>query len=121
MVYGGKDGLMNIDMIVKHLFPNARRDIDYLIEDSGGLGSHIKVWNLPQPKPTGAQLQAAESAALESEVDREVNDAIEGDKIKKLLFKINLDQENRLRVLEGKQEITKAQYKTALRKLYKTL
>ena len=43
------------------------------------------------------------------------------DKRTKLLFDINFDQENRLRVLEGKPPITKSQYKTALINQYKSL
>lgn len=43
------------------------------------------------------------------------------DRIRRLLFEINFDQENRIRTLEGEPTITKAQYKTALLVRVKTL
>ena len=53
--------------------------------------------------------------------DREILSGFEGTRIAKLIFEIELDQENRLRVLEGKAIITKTQYKNALKTLLKTL
>lgn len=43
------------------------------------------------------------------------------DRMQKLNFEVNFDQENRIRVLEGKQPITRAQYRNALANVYKTL
>lgn len=50
-----------------------------------------------------------------------VANTFEGDKIRRLVFLIEFDQENRIRVLEGKPQITAAQYRDALIARYKAL
>ncbi len=59
--------------------------------------------------------------ADDREATRDFGGEFEIDRIKRLLFEINFDQENRIRVLEGAPAITKAQYKAALINLLKTL
>lgn len=44
-----------------HLFPNAVPLRDYTIVERDGVQS-IALWNLPQPQPTQAELEAAEAA-----------------------------------------------------------
>ena len=61
--------------------------------------------------------QTKVTAALDEEASR----SLTRDKVLQLLFEVNFDQENRLRVLEGKPQIIKLQYKDALIALYKTL
>ena len=64
--------------------------------------------------------KAIEDAALDPDVI--ANKAIDADdKIRKLLFDLNFNQENRLRALEGKGAITKSQYRDALISAYKAL
>lgn len=43
------------------------------------------------------------------------------DNTDRLWFEVNFNQENRIRVLEGRQQITKAQYRDALIAAYKAL
>jgi len=57
----------------------------------------------------------------EALITAEITDKIETDKLFKLMFFVNLDQENRMRVIEGKNEITQATYKQALIDRYKAL
>lgn len=64
-------------------------------------GDHVtQSWNL-------RDLTAQE---IEARKDAQVDAAFQ-----KLLFDVNFDQENRLRALEGKPAITKAQYRNALK------
>ena len=53
--------------------------------------------------------------------DKEATDSLQKDRRIRLLFEVNFDQENRIRVLEGKPQITRIQYRDALVSLYKTL
>ena len=78
-------------------------------------------WNDSRPEPTLAQVLAVTQAQLDAELINPDNGDIDMHKILKLLFQMNYDQECRMRVLEGKTEITKAQYLTALVAAYKTL
>ena len=82
---------------------------------------------VPGP-PDHADLQTWDGAAwvdvadrAGQEAERDIVGAFEGDKIRRLVFEIEYDQENRLRVLEGKPIITKVQYRDALKTLLKTL
>lgn len=53
-------------------------------------------------------------AELQIEADARLNN----DKLARLLFEINFDQENRLRTLQGQGAITRAQYLGALKATY---
>lgn len=53
--------------------------------------------------------------------ERDIKSAFEADKVRRLIFEIEFNQENRIRALEGKPAITRAQYRDALIALYKTL
>ncbi len=53
--------------------------------------------------------------------DAEINSGFVNSRTSRLMFEIEFDQENRIRVLEGLPSITKAQYKNALKMLLKTL
>jgi len=56
----------------------------------------------------------------QQEDDRADND-LQKDKLTRMIFEINFDQENRIRTLEGKPAITKWQYLVALKNQYKAL
>lgn len=48
-----------VEAIIK-LFPNAKPGIDFTVrDDSDGNGQYIEAWNLTEPQPTVAELQAA--------------------------------------------------------------
>lgn len=90
-------------------------------EDVNGV-LQITEWTDIRPQPTEAQIDAvADQDVLDSKIEKEAADAIDSDKVKRLLFELNFDQENRLRVLEGSGAITKLQYKNALITRYKAL
>ena len=67
--------------------------------------------------PTQIEIDAYADAQLTAEITSK----LDSDKVVKLLFFLNLDQENRIRVLEGKLPITAAVYKQALIDQYKAL
>ena len=71
---------------------------------------------LPQPTPAEITQLLIDFAAVKDDVlaDQELAGGFERDRVKRLLFEINFDQENRLRALEGSPSITKAQYRAAL-------
>lgn len=54
-------------------------------------------------------------------VDQECVLSLDADKMRKLLFEVNFDQENRVRVLEGRPTITRPQYRTGLIAVWRTL
>jgi hypothetical protein len=74
-------------------------------------------WLEQDAKPTQASLDTA--LAVLNSVDGQA--AVHVDKQDRLLFEINFDQENRIRVLEGRAAITRAQYRNALINAWKTL
>lgn len=80
-----------------------------------------RVWNDTRPEPTLEQVLAVTQTQLDAELLNPDNGNIDWGKMLKLLFQLNYDQESRLRVLEGKAAITKAQYLNALVAVYKTL
>ena len=67
--------------------------------------------------PTQIEIDAYADAQLTAEITSK----LDSDKVVKLLFFLNLDQENRIRVLEGKPQIDQAVYKQALIDQYKAL
>lgn len=90
-------------------------------EDANG-DLQITTWADSRPQPTDSDINAvADQDIVSSELDTEAEQAVKSDKVKRLVFEINFDQENRIRVLEGKTIVTKNQYKTVLKNLYKSL
>lgn len=83
------------------------------------------IWNDPRPLPSEAEILAVTQEMLDQATQNAEIIALEGlmldSKIQLLLFNINFDTENRIRALEGKAIITKAQYKNAILSLYRTL
>lgn len=69
----------------------------------------------------GTSLWDEDVNRADTEADRSIAVIFEQDRIARLLFEINFDQENRIRVLEGKSIITKVVYRDALKTLLKTL
>ena len=78
---------------------------------------------------TQAELDAAAIAkAVEDEfnspdnvAERDIKSGFEADKVRRLIFLIEFDQENRIRVLEGKLPVSQATYRDALIARYKLL
>lgn len=64
--------------------------------------------------------QADVDAIADADADTQADNDLQKDRLVRLLFEINFDQENRIRALEGQPPVTKAQYKTALINLYKS-
>ena len=66
--------------------------------------------------------EAAIAKAAEDEYNLPDNKAIRAiDATDRLWFEVNFNQENRLRTLEGRPSVTKAQYRDALIAAYKAL
>lgn len=84
--------------------------VKFGLPEEHGLNDYIVVNNLPELAP-GADQNILDRQAL-SEFKR---------KVIRLLLEINLDQENRIRVLEGIPIITAGQYRTQLINQYKAL
>ena len=78
---------------------------------------HIETytWNF------GASAWERDADGDDKDANREIAGDFEDNRVKRLLFEINFNQENRIRVLEGAPTITKAQYKAALVNRLKTL
>lgn len=100
------------------------RKILHLVPDAIFINYEDEVvdWLDARPQPSQAELDIVTDAeVLESELDKEAVNQIETKKFNRFLFEIHFNQENRVRVLEGKIAITKQQYKDALIALYKAL
>lgn len=78
----------------------------------------VKEIPLTQAEIDAALARKAEEDAYRS-LDNVATRAI--DAVDRLWFEIKFNQENRIRVLEGKPQITKAQYRDALIAAYKAL
>lgn len=103
-------------------YPTATEKDFTLQDDSDGQGVKISYWNDAKlgTKPSLADLDLIDDIAADvAALDREAENVIDVNKKDRLLFEINFEQENRIRVLEGKAAITKEQYKTAIKEIYK--
>lgn len=79
-------------------------------------------WTDARQQPPQVEIDAVTDQQVEDgELDKEANNSLAVSKKGMLLFEINFDQEKRIRVLEGKPTVTKQQYKTVIKNLYKTL
>lgn len=108
------------------IIPDLWRRLNYLIPSpecrTFGDEYDLTQWTDARTLPTESALMAVtEAVMIEDEILTEINSKLEVDKAFKLLFFINLDTENRIRVLEGKLEITQEVYKQALIDQYKAL
>jgi hypothetical protein len=100
------------------------RKILYLVPDAifRNYNDEVVEWLDARSQPTQAQINAVtDQQVLDSEADNDADNALSRSRKDKLIFEINFDIENRLRVLEGKSAVTKPQYKTALINQYKGL
>lgn len=73
---------------------------------------------LTQDEIDAALARKAEEDALNSPDNLAVRAV---DAVDKLWFEINFNQENRIRVLEGKSQVTRVQYRDALIAAYKVI
>lgn len=71
------------------------------------------------PEEESAALARQVAWELENTVDKRAVVAIDG--LDRLWFEVNFDQENRVRVLESKAQITRVQYRDALIARWKVL
>lgn len=100
------------------------RKILYLVPDAifRNYEDEVVEWLDPRPQPSQSEIDAVtDQNVIDSELETEANKSIDVSKKDRLLFEINFDQENRMRVLEGKPVITKQVYKDALIAQYITL
>lgn len=84
---------------------------------------NVETGEITEVPLTQAELDAA-AAAKAAEDAYNAPDAVASrtiDATDRLWFEVNFDQENRVRALEGKGAITRAQYRDALIARYKTL
>ncbi len=85
-------------------------------------GDLIFDWIDVRPQPTQIELDAVtDQEVIDSELDTEAGNQVEASNFNRLLFEIHFDAENRVRALEGKSLVTKLQYKTAVKNIYKGL
>ncbi len=107
---------------IRHLYPNATDKDFKLIAD--GLGVRFAFWNRAklgtQPMFASLDSQVSDAVANDSARAREAQEALKG-KRNRMLFEINYNQENRIRVAEGLGTLSRPEYKDVLIALYKTL
>ena len=77
-------------------------------------------WDDARPIPTTTELLAISGQEMaDEELNIEAGREIDSNRLNKLIFSINFNQENRLRIIENKPELTKEQYRIALIAEYK--
>lgn len=108
------------------IIPELWRRLNYLVPEpqcaTFGDEYDLIQWTDARSCPSETELQnVTEAQLVDAELDEEINTKIDTDRAIKLLFFVNLDQENRIRLLEGKTEIDQAAYKQAWIDKYKTL
>ena len=108
------------------IIPDLWRRLNYLVPEpqcrTFGDEYDLIQWTDSRTLPTENELLAVtEAVMLEDDLNTEITSKLDDDKVVKLLFFVNLDQENRIRVLEGKPQIDQATYKQALIDQYKAL
>lgn len=95
----------------------------FRVEVNAVTGERVEVPLTQEELDAAAAAKAAEDEfnSPDNTAERDIKNAFEADKVRRLIFEIEFNQENRIRVLEGKPAITRAQYRDALIALYKTL
>lgn len=73
---------LDVAQALRHLFPNADPLIDYEVREDTDEGPRIAEWRLPDPKPTIAQLAAAERAATTARTSEQAARKATRDRIK---------------------------------------
>lgn len=82
----------------------------------------ITEWKDERPQPSDAEIDAVSDEKTEEKIlDDEAEGVFSFDKMAKLQFEVYLKQENRIRILEGKDPLTRGQFTTGLKDLYKAL
>ena len=92
------------------------RKIEYLLPNWLGhiVDGVIISWDDPRPQPTQAELDAVDMAdVLAREIEEDL-DRLETNDVIRKLARITWIQENRIRLLEGKTEISWKQFRGAL-------
>lgn len=78
---------------------------DFVVQDDGD-GAYLREWRSQAPRPTEAEIEAA-VIPTPNPVDA----------VDIVLLKIAFNHENRIRALEGKQAVSLAQFKVAVKAL----
>ena len=93
--------------------PGMRTRDDVITEFPGGIPTQAEqdAWTAEYNAYIASNQSKDDEALLELSKDR----------MAKLLFEINFDQENRLRTLQGQAAVTRAQYRNALFSVWRTL
>lgn len=97
---------MTLAEALMSLYPGANPNRDFRVDDNGA-GPFIAYWDEAKlgPRPTQAQIDAAPPLAPPDPFGT----------WNVITLKIAFNHENRIRALEGKQAVTIAQFKTAVR------
>jgi hypothetical protein len=90
-------------------------------DDSDGLPPRLAYWNaaLLGPEPTQAEVDAVGEGPSAAVIDAKASLAI--DATERLQFDVMFNHENRLRVLEGRQQVTQSVFRQALIDRWKQL
>lgn len=104
------------DVCLQYLFQSAGPGSWTLQDD--GQGAYIKTWNLADPQPSEADLEAVETPALAWAADKETTELSEYEQWPmqlKAVIKLTVKEINILRVAAGLPARTPAQVKAALK------
>jgi hypothetical protein len=82
----------------------------------------ILEWTDERQQPSDEEIDAVSDQDAEDKIlDTEAEQVFSFGKMAKLQFEVYLKQENRIRILEGKDPLTRGQFTTGLKDLYKAL
>lgn len=109
------------------LYVASARDVDIPHDDA--IHVQVELNEFPDPRTqrwdgaTGIRAATAQEVDDwdDAEADTAITGQFENNKLRRLVFEIEFDQENRIRVLEGKSVVTKTQYRDALVARFKAL
>lgn len=105
--------MMNIGLVIRHLYPNADPFSDYLVQDdSDGNGPYLKHWDEAKlgPRPTQAELDAVDVAKIEhnAAIDAQIR-AEEAKQTPRMLREAALGDPTRLRAVDDAIKALRAQ------------
>lgn len=84
--------------------------------------NRIVRWYDNRQQPTDAAINAVTQQQLDDrKKDRDADNNVNASKVERLMFEIHFDMENRMRVLESRPAVTKQQYLTAIKNIFKGL
>jgi len=112
---------MNLHAKLSALFPGAG-PYDWQIDDaSDGKGQYIAEWNRAEPQPSQAEIDAVtDEQANQAIADQRAARDLDQGKVIKTMVELLYRTDERLRVLEGKAAIDKAQFVAAVKSIYQS-